>query len=268
MPKLKTANEWLRASAKAPPIGVDRENNIIRGYVVAQRGPFKSEGRGEFDDKSLSQIVSLMAAKSAGTKARFSHPSLSSDGIGTFLGRAKDPRLDNDRVRADLYLDASSFDTPNGNLGKYVLDLAESDPDALSSSLVLHTEKVSRLDGKGRPLTDDKGNELPPLWYPTAIHASDLVDTGDAVDGLLSAGIEIDGLSDAIVRRGVELLDRQFAGKSPEFIRERCRGWLERYLSLRFGSEASEEEVAEAATTALRQRMASHKQKGIDLSIV
>lgn len=269
MPQLKPSPEWLRAAAKAPPIGVDRDKNIIHGYVVAQRGPFKSEGRGEFDDKGLATIVSLMAAKPAGIKSRFAHPSLSGDGIGSFLGRAKNPRLDDDRVRADLHLDPTAFDTPNGNLGKYVLDLAESDPDALSSSLVLKTDKVTRLDEKGRPMLDDDGNELPPLWYPTAVHASDIVDTGDAVDGLLSAGISIDGLSDAVVRRGVELLDQQFAGQGPEAIRARCHAWLERYLSMRFGVEdEGRGPVQGGSSVAFLGRVAAHKKKGIDLGIV
>jgi hypothetical protein len=75
----------------------------------------------------------------------------------------------------------------DGNLGGYVMDLAESDPDALSSSLVLQTEKVQILDEKGRPKKDDKGEDVPPVWLPTKLHASDVVDTGDAVDGFLSA---------------------------------------------------------------------------------
>jgi hypothetical protein len=45
--------QWLSARPRAAPVGVDREAKVIRGYVVAQEGPFKSAGRGEFDTAAL-----------------------------------------------------------------------------------------------------------------------------------------------------------------------------------------------------------------------
>lgn len=41
------------------------------------------------------------------------------------------------------------------------------------------------------------------------------------------------GLSPAITHRGAQLLDRQFRGKSREFVRQRFIGWLDRYLEHR-----------------------------------
>ena len=252
MSELKTEVEWLRANTAGETIGVDRNKAVIHGYIVAQEGLFKSEGRGEFDKPALRQIVRLMRAAPNGLKSRFAHPSLSDDGIGKFLGRVRSPwmdtisvresegaRKDNEIniVRGDLHLDPSSRKTPNGDLGGYVMDLASSDPDALSSSLVLQADKEFRLDGKGRPKVDAEGNELPPLWHPTHLHASDVVDTGAAVDGFLSAET-IDGLPDAAVRRGAELLDRQFPGASRDEIEGRCQAWLARYLAYRFGDES------------------------------
>ena len=234
MPELKITPEWLRAVAAGRPIGVDREKKTIRGYVVAQRGDFKT-GRGHFDDQSLGTILKLMNEKPGGLKSRFTHPTLSSDGLGTHLGRSTNAFLDGDRVRADLHLDDSSFKTPNGDLGSYVMDLAASDPDALSSSLVLKTEKIQVLDDRGKPKTDEKGEPLPPIWRPTKLHASDIVDTGDAVDGLLSVRLDATGLPDELVRRGAELLDGAFAGQSREVVEARCSAWLSRYLAYRFG---------------------------------
>jgi hypothetical protein len=116
-----------------------------------------------------------------------------------------------------------------------VLDLAENDPDALSSSLVLTYDEEYPLDKKGRPITrDDDGNDVTPTWRPKQLHASDIVDTGDAVDGLLSA----DGLPDALVRHGCSLLDLAFAGQTEEVIRERALAWLTRYLEMRFPGHA------------------------------
>ncbi len=232
MPVIPT---WERLGYAGKPVGVDRANNVIRGYVVAQRGPFKSQGRGEFDDASLAQIVSLMAAKPAGLKSRFTHPNMSNDGLGKFLGRSKAPYLDGDRVRADLHLDPSSFSTPSGNLGKYVMDLAENDADAISSSLVLRVKQEVRLNTDGTRAKNEKGEPLPPLWRPEALHASDIVETGDAVDSLLSAGVDVDGLPLAALWRGSEMLDQLFADQPREVIEARLKGFLERYLTGRFG---------------------------------
>jgi len=183
-------SEWLRAGVKSRAIGVDREKEVIRGMVLAQEGPFKTYGRGEFDHKSLKKIVTLARKTPAGLKSRFTHPGLSGDGLGSFLGRVKNVSMDTVTVkrqdeitplmavRGDLHFAESAFATPNGDLASYVMGLAEEDPDAVSSSLVLKSDEEQQLDAKGRPALDADGNELPPLWRPTALHASDIVDTG------------------------------------------------------------------------------------------
>src|SRR5262245_5501711 len=196
MPKAET--HWLRAGVAGKPEGVDRAAGMLRGYVVAQLGPFKSDGRGEFDDKSLEMIVELGNAAPKGLKSRLGHPTLSEDGIGKHLGRSRDYRMGKaldartgkmvKAVRGDLVFDSSAHDTPHGDLAGYIMNLAESDPLALSSSLVLETDQVMRLEEDGTPKLGPDGEPLPPLWRPTKLHASDIVDTGDAVDGLLSAG--------------------------------------------------------------------------------
>ncbi len=214
---VKTTTEWLRADTEGRPVGVDRETNVIHGYVVAQQGSFKTEGRGEFDHKSLSQIVKLMRAEPEGLKVRLGHPTLSDDGLAKYIGRAKKPRLETmmsadatgevrefELVRADLHISDLAMNEPIGGgmpLGEYIMRRAEEDPASFSSSLVLDTDQEMRLDPKGRPKLDEQGNELPPLWRPKALHASDVVDTGDAVDAFLSPEIA-DRLPDAVVRRG------------------------------------------------------------------
>lgn len=247
MPRLEAETDWLRVRSSGA-IGVDREAKVLRGYVVAQEGPFKTKGRGEFDGRSLETIQRLMAANELGTKARLSHPTLSSDGVGTFLGRAKNPRLSSttverngkrievQAVRADLHFDESAAITPKGNLAEYVLTLAESDPAALSSSLVLRADQEQRLDEKKQPIRDDKGERLPPLWRPTAIHASDIVDTGEAVDGLLSAG---GLLPDSVVRLGAELIDEAFPDAPRDVVAARLNAWIAEYLSARYGDDES-----------------------------
>jgi hypothetical protein len=250
------APQFLRASVVGRPVGVDREAKVLRGYVVAQEGPFKSDGRGEFNEKALREIVKLGNASNGGLKSRFTHPDMSSDGLGKFLGRsnnfslgtAMDARTGKTvkAVRGDLRFDPSAHDTPHGDLAGYVMKLAESDPEALSSSLVLKVDEEYRLNKDGTRVKDADGNELPPLWFPTMLHASDIVDTGDAVDGLLSApqlahalgGGEIPASLlrfDNVVRVHSQLLDGLFGDQPREVIEARCNEYLERYLSRRFG---------------------------------
>ncbi len=254
---------WLKASVTERPTGVDREAGeagVIFGFVVAEEGPFKSEGRGEFNLKGLKGIVKLMKANGKnGTKSRFTHPDMSNDGLGKFLGRGRLPRLDTiDRdgetvnlVRADLHFDPTAVDEPVGGgkpLGTYVMDLAESDPDALSSSLVLNVDEEVRLEKDGRPKRDEvTGEVLPPLWFPTAIHAADIVDTGDAVGALLSG----EGPANAILLKAAELLDTQFAGCPRAVVEARVLSYLGRYLSRRYGEPVEEiEEPPEVAPVA------------------
>ena len=64
-------------------------------------------------------------------------------------------------------------------LGQYVMDLAESDPGALNSSLVLKSDRKPQTD----PVTGKKNFDAPPLWMPTEIFGSDIVADGDATHG-------------------------------------------------------------------------------------
>src|SRR5690606_32875965 len=108
----------------------------------------------------------------------------------------------------------------------------------------LNIEEEYRLDSKNRRLKDDKGEDLPPLWRPTKLHALDVVDTGDATNSFLSA----ESLPDALVRKGCELLDQAFPDASREVIAARLDAWKERYLTERFGEpEELTEQPPEAA---------------------
>lgn len=234
---------FLRAMPTATrPIGVDREtgNGVIRGYVVAEVGDFKS-GRGSFDGQSLSMIAEQINSKAGGLKSHFTHATLSADGLGKSLGRAKNARVDGNSVRADLHLSASSRKTPNGDLGGYVMDLAEEDASALGSSLVIHPKIVRKLDAKGKPAVDEQGREVPPLWLPIDLRASDVVGDGDAVHGsFLSAGLSAGDLPDAAVWQGAYLLDGMFPGKTRAEVEAKLQAWLGRYLDLRYAMESEQ----------------------------
>lgn len=249
---------WLRAGTSGVVTGVDREAGeagIIRGVVLAQEGPFR-DGRGEFDKKSLRSIVQIAKTSPNGLKSRFAHPDESGDGIGRGVGRMKNLRIDTlgarerdgqqltepvQAVRADLHITpAALLSPPNGGgtpYGEYVMTVAETDPGMMSTSLVIgdDLEEEFRLDKHDRRKLDDDGHELPPIWRPKSIHASDIVDRGAAVDSFLSAGLEVGNLPNGVLWQAAHLLDAQFADQPRDVVEARCRAWLDRYLSNRFG---------------------------------
>jgi hypothetical protein len=265
--------QWLKAQTQARPLGVDREAKVIRGVIVAEEGPFKSKGRGEFDAKGIKEIVKLSKANPSGLKSRFSHPTMSDDGLGKFLGRVRDVHLSAIQrtikgdpkelmiARGDLYFSPSAFTGPSGDLATYVMDLVEEDPDNAGMSLVIEPQEEMRLDKKGRPLVDEvTGEQLPPIWRPLAVHAVDVVDEGDATRSMLAAGLSIEGLPDEVLHKATELLRKQFTGKSREFVEQHLRDWTVRALDLYWPKDETQEpdDLREAygiSTDTLRRRL-------------
>lgn len=202
---------------------VDRKAGVIRGYSVAKLGVTLDE-RCEFDDASLEKIVELGNTVPNGIKSRFTHPSMSDDGMGKFLGRSRNFRRDGDTVRADLHLSKTAFKTPEGDLATYVLDLAEDDPDAFGCSVVIGWEQEYRREEDGTLSQDAEGNDLPPLCRIFKLWASDVVDD-PAVDQGFFGHAEHDP-----ARYATTLLDQMFGDAGPEVIRARVDAFLNRYF--------------------------------------
>lgn len=227
-------------------VGVFRNTGVIRGVIVAEAGDFKDK-RGHFDRQSLERIVELgNAAGPKGIKSRLTHPGASEDGLTKHLGRKRNFRLDPDgrRVRADLHIAKVALKEPIGGgqpLGEYVLDLAEEDPGAISSSLVLpQPTKTERM-------SEDDGEALPPLWMPEQLFFSDIVGEGDAVHGdllSLDGADRLDDFMEGSERRiptklaiaGTQFLDQLFPGADRDVLHQRITDWRDRYLSSRFGA--------------------------------
>jgi hypothetical protein len=165
----------------APGGNIDRELGIIHGVTIAQIGPAKGHG-GFIDRTFLLQIVDNAAAKTAGIKARFGHPNMCSQALGTYLGRFKNYSYLGDKVNADLYLDDTARSTPGGDLFTYILDMAEKNPDMFGASIVFEiADSVfikENLDGK----------EVEKEYFRLKdLRATDIVDEPAATDGLFSA---------------------------------------------------------------------------------
>lgn len=167
-------DKWLRAGIShglSKKEGrVDKGNGVIYGVAVVTVGEAKGHNMwvdGNFIDATVEQGNLLQS----GLKSRFGHPNASNTALGTFLGRQKNFRRIGDSAYSDLYLDKTAFDTPNGNLAKYTMELAENDPEAFGASIVFDR------NGKAEKIANSKPRE-DGLWVAVLgeLKAGDVVD--------------------------------------------------------------------------------------------
>lgn len=211
----------------APKSGVDRIAKRITGVKVMQMGKVNDSRPWDVDEETLSQVVQFGNAPNKGTKARFTHPSMSDDGFGKYLGRWTNFRIDGDSAYADLQLAESAFATPNGDLGTYVMDMAEEDPESFGVSAatslagVMYTEVP---EGKTLPLRLD------------GLRAVDFVDEPAATRG---------GLFDMTTPQGLPALtswivETHFADREPREVVERMCSFLSKHYGRDIMSEVLE----------------------------
>ncbi len=165
----------------APLGNIDRQAGIIYGVTIAQEGPAK--GHGAFIDRTfLLSIVDNAATKPAGIKARFGHPNMCSTALGSYLGRFKNYSYSGNSVKADLYLDETSKNSPSGDLYSYVLDMAEKNPDMFGASIYFQTADsvIQKEEIDGKTITKEYFRLLD-------LRGTDIVDEPAATDGLFSA---------------------------------------------------------------------------------
>ena len=216
-----SAGSRFRTSVtKSPPKGVDRANNIIHGVKLIDKGPLNDgDSRPwDVDDTTLTQSLDFASRPNKGLKARFTHPNMSSDGLGTHVGRWRNPRIENDSLIADLHVADSSFDTPSGDIGSYILNLAEEDPEAFGVSLAT---RVAKETLEANP----KNGDRVPLRF-AGIQAGDFVDTPAATRGGLFSS---EGITKDPAYLVTWVLDHCFADSSRAEIESRFGGFLTKY---------------------------------------
>ena len=229
--------------------GGDQGAGIIHGFALCTVG--EALGHGHWCDAvMLQQIVDLGNAKTNGIKARFTHPGLSSDGLGSFLGRAKNLTLQGEVVRGDLHFDKTAHVTPDGDLAAYAMGLAESDPEAFGSSIVFMHDRASeeqfQLDNGGEwnsydgyrvivnfESPDPRNTNHYPHCRIAELRAVDVVDEPAAnPDGLFH--IPSDTLAEAneFMAYALGLSDDQPRGELAAQINpDRARGFAARFLN-------------------------------------
>ena len=106
--------------------------------------------------------------------------------MGTQIGRFKNFSMKGDKAIADLHLAPFAFESnPNGNLGEFLMDAAENDPDIMGNSIVF-----SMAEPKMFKAGEDDDADLPEFKFPHArlntLLGCDVVDEGAATDGMFS----------------------------------------------------------------------------------
>lgn len=187
--------------------GGDYGAGVIHGASLITRG--EALGHGAWVDQFMVKqtVDKVNGTGDSGLKVRFTHPGLSSDGLGKLTARAKNARLSKDKNKAfaDLHIVESSRDTPDGDLGGYVMTLAEKDGDTFGTSIVFfsdeeaeaefendHLEEVEVEDYQGRPVKrmrfrspDEQNTQNLPHRRIGELRAVDVVDEPAAnPDGL------------------------------------------------------------------------------------
>lgn len=188
-----TKQRFRSLPLREAPSRVDREQRVIYGVSAAQA--VEALGHGfELDAMTLQQIVNLGNRARNGVKSRFTHPGLSSDGMGKHLGRMTNFRVEGDKAIGDLLLSDAASKAPDGDLAGYVMDLAEEDSAAFGMSIVFEGYVVWVLaDGSEVEIDGDRPdnamNELPTVRV-TALDAVDVVDEPAANrDGMFSRAL-------------------------------------------------------------------------------
>jgi hypothetical protein len=253
----------------APPVRVDRKANVIFGASLMQVGDLNdAEARPwTVDVKTLDQALNLSTRSPNGLKARFTHPNMSADGMGSYLGRWKNLRIDGDTLRGDLHIADAAFTSPQGDLGNYVMDLAESDPEAFGVSLATKLDQANLQQFASA--NDAKPKAERGMWPMRfqAIKAGDVVDDPAATrGGMFSLDADLRDLP----AQATALLSTYFGDAQPDVVRGRIASFLDRYFASKGEQPMADETEPQAPSETPEQpeQPAVETQPVADLSAV
>lgn len=143
-------NKWFRTGFICGGVAsVDAGSHTLKDAVVIRPG--EAKGHGVWIDQEFCASVVTMAAQgksaTSGLKARFGHPNMCSEALGTFLGRWKNLRLREDGAGiGDLHLSSTATESPKGDLRKYVEEMAAKEPDHFGASIVFSMDYEAMTD--------------------------------------------------------------------------------------------------------------------------
>ena len=100
------------------------------------------------------------------------------------------------------------------------MNVVEADKDAIGMSMQIDPEITYRLDKRGRRLTSESGEVMPPLWHPRDLAGIDVVGDGDATRSMLS-------VSSAPMCVIKEYLSRMYGPEDCSAGRDAAKEWLD-----------------------------------------
>lgn len=195
---------WLRsrpAGAGLQPDKIDADAGIIRDVVMVQQGEAKGHGV-HLDAKFIEEITAydVKHFSNRGVKARFGHPGMSSETMGTQMGVFKNFRIREYGMGAieeiaDLHLLEAAEESPtHPGMRSWVLKMAAERPDFLMSSIVFRPSGYFQLSDKGDKVYINDAYSANPKLGKVYVEfgtkgehmATDLVEEGAATDNLFS----------------------------------------------------------------------------------
>lgn len=218
--------------------GGDYGHGVIYGAAVITRG--EALGHDAWIDAGmLEQVADAINLSEKGTKARFTHPSMSGDGMGKYLGRFRNGEVDGDVVRADLHFAEAGHKTPDGDLASYVMDMAEEDPEAFGISISFEHDSEAMAafaadyaDERGGFVSPDIENDrnLPHVRL-SKLRAADAVDDPAAnPTGLFQRGGDVPRSADRLLSYAFGLDGAESPGAHFNINPDRARGFAQRWL--------------------------------------
>lgn len=197
---------WMATTClRAKPGEVDAKAGIIRGCKICSEGEAKGHGVC-LDSEFIDTVAAQGAAAKRGLKARFGHPNMCSESLGTFVGRfmnfttGSTMRADGTKaacVFADLHLSESAKESPSGDLYAYIVSMAKNEADMFGTSIVFSQVNRYRRHQSGSKVYQkrqdgSRNDEYDQIGGPDFVEcktliACDCVDDPAANDGLFSA---------------------------------------------------------------------------------
>lgn len=239
--------KYLRATVATGNPTVERDGGrfgfgVIRNVSVITEG--EALGHDLWIDSEFNRsVMAAINLSETGIKTRLTHPGLSSDGVGSKLGKIDSARVIGDQVVVDHHFTEASTKTPDGNLSDYVMTLAEETPEDFGVSIVFAHDAdaesafiAANMQGeaKAQRFVSPDENNLNNYTHArlSQLRAADVVDDPAAnPDGLFKRGQEAAIEGEQLIEYALGLSDAKPQTSMFNVDGDRAKQFLARFLS-------------------------------------
>lgn len=160
-------------------VNIDPQNGIISNVILAEKGLNKNGTY--FSDRFLNELLQNATEKGY-IKARFGHPNMCATSLGSYIGRFKNFKIENNAIYGDLHLDEISKVTQVEGRGismfDYIIAMAQNNPDVFGNSICIIANSIEEQYEENGEIVQATGHKLI-QWT-----SSDLVDDPAATNSL------------------------------------------------------------------------------------